>query len=1080
MTTPAELAWQQEIVHALKTHQDFTVLADDDYDRSKALVPRVFLDFIEKTQSELLTRHSKSALVDGLEKALDRPDLHVPVPDDKKLRLPSVLDVWRNGYRLGDDIVHVAFWRPRDAVDPEMVEKYKANRFGVIQELHYDNQPGAEGNRLDLALFINGIPVVTVELKNQFTGQGTDNAEWQYRCDRSPNAPIFKFPHRAIVHFAVDRENARMATRLHGLATFFLPFNRGRDGGRGNPPLVTDHGEKSSTAYLWDDFVQTDGRPGVPPSRQIRAAWSRDRLLDILQSYATLEEPDLTDAQKQALSPLEKARKATLIFPRYHQYDAIDDMLGHTVQHGVGHPYLVKHSTGSGKSYTMAWLAHQLGALYRAGGKQKVYGTVIIVTDRLQLDSQLRDLVVSVSSYDNVHVAHTTEQLGNHLREKGSKIESSRIITTTLQKFFHLHKTGLGGSIQADVAIIIDEAHGSQGNTLQASMEEVLNMLSEASQANLSYYAFTATPRPMTREIFGIGEEGKKIPFHVYGMRQAREERFIVDVLRNMVFCAQTAELGTDNPDEEVAGGDLVSIAAEKQEMVEAKASFILRHFVKHRVAHNIDGSSPHSMDIAGRAMVLAPSVVAGVRYFRTLRRLIDEHGIEDGGGNPLRVLVAFTGDHDDPDKEKQPGVKAHQVSEARLNDDGAAGLAIAKKLRETHHILVAVNKFQTGFDEPRLMAMYVDKNLRDINAVQTLSRLNRPHKGMKGPDSSTLPRVVDFVNDPAEVIGSFVEEDEGCLGGYKFLTEQYIGDLYAALNAALDEDRLPQFLEIEAKYREARKKARSLDPDTAADSGAFAHFFAEQYASYKDLPADDRFAVRANLQRYLTYWPLACLVLTDAYPVNSELRQTRSDYRRMVKRFYDYVTYSDIAGDPKLAKLKSDDIHIEGGVALVELDNQVGLWEQYAYGDGTLPASEDAVNEPAPMEYTIARRKRVVPKKIIDLVNRYNATVGALTDDAQSQGDNVLSILERVANRVHNTPVLTAAAKSNEQDQYVNLYKLVWTEAVDELADGVEHDPAADETEKRVLKLVAKEPAAAFEEWAVDSYKTHNEEHAA
>jgi len=390
MTTPAELPWQQEIVKALVTHQGYTLLKDEDYDVRRAVVPSAFLAFIQRTQPVLLTRHSADALVAGLANALDRPDLHVPT--ERQLDLPSVLDVWRKGFRLGDDTVRVAYWRPRDAVDPRLMGAYEANGLGVIQELHYDTQAGAEGNRLDLVLFVNGIPVVTVELKNQFTGQGTGNAVEQYRCDRSPVAPVFRFPHRAIVHLAVDRENARMATRLRGKDTFFLPFNRGKDGGSGNPPLTTIHGEKSSTAYLWDDFDQIDDRPGMAGTRRIRAAWSRDRLFDILQSYATLEEPDLTGAER-ALAPLEKAQRATLIFPRYHQYDAIDDMLAHTAEHGVGHRYLIKHSTGSGKSYTMAWLAHQLGALHRDSGQHKVFGTVVIVTDRLQLDSQLRELV---------------------------------------------------------------------------------------------------------------------------------------------------------------------------------------------------------------------------------------------------------------------------------------------------------------------------------------------------------------------------------------------------------------------------------------------------------------------------------------------------------------------------------------------------------------------------------------------------------------------------------------------------------------------------------------------------------------
>jgi hypothetical protein len=478
-------------------------------------------------------------------------------------------------------------------------------------------------------------------------------------------------------------------------------------------------------------------------------------------------------------------------------------------------------------------------------------------------------------------------------------------------------------------------------------------------------------------------------------------------------------------------------------------------------------------MDLSGRAMVLAPSVAAGVRYFRTIRRLIDEHSLTDGGANPLRVLIAFSGEHDDPDAAAVPGVTGGQVSEARLNDDRAAGAAIARKLRETHHILVAVNKFQTGFNEPRLMAMYVDKNLRDINAVQTLSRLNRQFKGMKGPDRATLPHVVDFVNDPAEVVRAFIEEDAGSMGGYKFLTPKYIEDLYAALNATLDEDCLPEFLALEAGYREAKRKAQPLDPSTAADSGPFANFFAERYAAYKALPPDKSSALKADLTRFLTYWPLACLVLKDAYPEDSAVRTARNHYCRLVKRFYDYVKYSAM-DDPRAAKLNADDIHIEGGVSLVELDNQHGAWQQHVYGERS-PTS--TLSEPVPMEYTTAPVRHAVPKKIIDLINRYHASVGAVVDDAQAQGGSVLPILEHVAHLVHATPKLAAAAKSNEQSQYVTLYKHVWIETVDELADKVSHDPEADEAEKKVLQFLAHQEAANFEGWAVDSYKTHKEE---
>jgi type I restriction enzyme, R subunit len=626
----------------------------------------------------------------------------------------GIVDVLRNGVKHGPLNVDLFYGAPSPG-NPAAVERYAANRFVVTRQLRYSSD--ATRLALDLTLFVNGLPVATFELKNSLTKQTVEDAVAQYKRDRSSKELIFRFG-RCLAHFAVDDAEVRFCTRLDGDKSWFLPFNRGYHGGAGNPPNPAG----LKTDYLW------------------RQTLSRDSLTETIEHYAAL----LTTKE-----PRPGRKSSTQIFPRYHQLDVVRKLLVDAGARGAGRRYLVQHSAGSGKANSIAWLAHGLIGLKHDG--DPVFDSVIVVTDRRVLDRQI-DATIKQFSQVGATVGHARRS--GDLRQF---IESGKkIIVSTVQKFpFILDEIGTAHA-DGSFAIVIDEAHSSQGvKTTRAmsralsggagddegeeeSFEDRINRLIEAQKMlpNASYFAFTATPKNKTLEIFGEpydeGGETKHRPFHTYTMKQAIEERFTVDVLAHYTTVASYYRLVAtvdDDPmfDTRRASSKLQAFVEGNDHAIGIKAQIIVDHLHDEVLGTRKIGGQ-------ARAMVVTGSIERALEYFHAINAYLRERR------SSIEAIVAFSGEHEYGGKS---------VTEASLN--GFPSNSIVEKIREDpYRLLVCADKFQTGYDEPLLHTMYVDKMLSGVQAVQTLSRLNRAHPGKYDAF------VLDFANDAETIEAAF------------------------------------------------------------------------------------------------------------------------------------------------------------------------------------------------------------------------------------------------------------------------------------------------------------------------------------
>ena len=701
----------------------YEVLSRDGYDKSLCLIPSEVVTFIRETQPKAWEALERQYGADTERNVLSRLS--------REIERWGTLHVLRNGIKDRGQKLRLAYFKPSSGLNPEHLALYRQNRLGVVRQLRYSTQ---NEKSLDVVIFLNGLPLATAELKNSLTGQFVERAKKQYREDRDQREPLFRFK-RCLVHFAVGNEEVWMTTRLQGRKTFFLPFNKGsEDGGEGNPVNPTGH----ATAYLWEGILQPDS------------------LLDLLQNYLHLQE--ITDRVYDAAEGkvVEKTAEV-LIFPRFHQLDTVRKLLAAAKAEGVGHNYLVQHSAGSGKSNSIAWLAHQLAKLYRTSdAKDRLFDTIIVVTDRRVLDQQLQRTIKQFEQVQGVvlPVDAGAEQL-RHALEKGKDI-----VITTLQKFPFISEAvaGLEGK---RFAIIIDEAHSSQsgeyskhlkqalGATLEDAESEdadtepdledriVAEIRTRGRQPHLSYFAFTATPKGKTLELFGRkNPDGQFVAFHVYSMRQAIEEKFILDVLTNYTTFKRYFKLvksieDDDEYERSKAVRALTSWVDLQDHAIETKARIILDHFL---------GVTANAIRGRGRAMLVTRSRLHAVRFYQKLHTIM-----EDERGLPFKPLVAFSGKVKDPDT-------GAEYYENTLN-----GLPYRVSIQDAfkypeYRILVVANKFQTGFDEPLLHTMYVDKRLGGVQAVQTLSRLNRT----AWSEGKVDPVVLDFVNEVEDIQSAF------------------------------------------------------------------------------------------------------------------------------------------------------------------------------------------------------------------------------------------------------------------------------------------------------------------------------------
>jgi type I restriction enzyme, R subunit len=744
-----EYAFESHVEEVLLQNSGWTKGIVSEWNVERALFPARVISFLHKTQATLWAQMQalhgvglETLVIDALAKELD---------------VKGALHVLRHGFKFYGKTFRLGYFKPAHGLNPDIQQLYCENQLTVTRQVpcHPTNH-----DTVDLVFALNGLPVATCELKNPGTHQTWRHAVAQYVKDRDPRAPLFQFKRRALVHFAADPDEVHMTTRLRGEATYFLPFNRGsRPGevqcGAGNP----QHPSGYRTGYFWEDVLQ------------------RDSILDILGNFMFVEksETKVDDGH----GGQRRVANESMVFPRYHQLDSVRKIVHHARQEGAGHNYLVQHSAGSGKTNSISWLSHRLSSLHDDADR-KIFDCVVVITDRRVLDQQLQDAIYQIEHAQGVVKAidQDSRQLADAL------IDGTQIVVTTLQKFPFvlrglLHAAGAehhslateeekrqARAWQAAIAarryaVIVDEAHSSQtGETArelktilstgaaeseegEADWEDRLNqiMQSRGRQPNLSFFAFTATPKGKTLELFGCpGASGLPEPFHLYSMRQAIEEGFILDVLTNYTTYStfyRLLKVVEDDPTfpKKKSARALAKFMSLHPHNIEQKTEVVVEHF-RRTVKHRLGGRA--------KAMVVTPSRLHAVRYMLAFKRYIAENGYTD-----IRPLVAFSGAVSDP----ETGI---DYTEPGMNVDVVTGKPISESQLPSrfdspdYQVLLVANKYQTGYDQPLLHTMYVDKRLDGVQAVQTLSRLNRM---VPGKDA---PFVLDFVNEAEDIQRAF------------------------------------------------------------------------------------------------------------------------------------------------------------------------------------------------------------------------------------------------------------------------------------------------------------------------------------
>ncbi|MFZ6693303.1 type I restriction endonuclease subunit R [Undibacterium sp. SXout20W] len=775
MSKANELTFQNDMIRQLQANGWLLGKAEH-YNRELALYPEDVLGFVKDTQDEqwqkfcaLYPVQPEQKFLERLAQQLNKAD---PNAANKEIRSFGTLGVLRHELKDRSTRFTLCQFAPEHDLNPDTLERYKQNRLRVVPELTYSPwataahlaETGVKAKewRIDLVLFVNGIPVATLELKSEFK-QAVHNAMKQYRTTRLPVDPITKkpeplltFKRGALVHFAVSQYEVCMTTRLEGESTFFLPFNKGtHDGGAGNDAPVDVN--QYATDYLWNEVL-------LP-----------DNLLKILGRYVHLQIEDKEDWEGR------KYKKESLIFPRYHQWDVVNKLLDAARTEGPGHKYLIQHSAGSGKSNSIAWSAHQLSSLYDDKGN-KLFHSVIVVTDRTVLDAQLQDTIAQFEQTDGV-VGRINNQEGDGSKsEKLAKaLENSQpIIIVTIQTFPFVLKA-IENSVslkERNYVVIADEAHSSQTGSTARQLKEVLMVDGSASEEdelstedildaavssrrasnNLSYLAFTATPKTKTLELFGrlprpeepASKTNKPAAFHVYSMRQAIEEGFILDVLKNYTNYKVAYNLAMKMKDVD-------------QEVESKKAKVKLNQWVRlhdHNISQKVmvivEHFKTHVMGLLGgqaKAMVVTSSRKEAVRYKQAFDKYLIEKMKSEQGYQQIHAMVAFSGEVEFNDKDPNAEMFLGQkFTETNMNPN-LKGRDMRKAFdTDDYQVMIVANKFQTGFDQPKLCAMYVDKKLGGVECVQTLSRLNRTYPGKA--EVGTF--ILDFFNEPEEILAAF------------------------------------------------------------------------------------------------------------------------------------------------------------------------------------------------------------------------------------------------------------------------------------------------------------------------------------
>lgn len=817
-----EKRFESDIEHFLLTKGGYTKGDMSTYDREKAIDMPKLIEFIKATQPKQWERYVRNYKDEAEKKLYKR--------FNESVEAHGLLYVLRHGINDRGVRLKVCYFRPQSTLNQDVIDNYNANILTCTRQFKYSTE---NENSIDMVLSLNGIPIVALELKNQLTGQSVEDGKTQFMYKRNPKEKCFHLNRRFLVYFAVDLYEVEMTTHLRGKDTLFLPFNQGSNGagevgGAGNP----ENPDGYATSYLWEKVL------------------TKDTLMDILQRYMHLEVEEKTII-KNGREVIKRSEK--LIFPRYHQLDVVTKLLAHAREHGSGHNYLIQHSAGSGKSNSIAWLAYGLANLHDKDNNN-VFDSVIVISDRKVLDSQLQD---TISSFDHTKGLVETIGEGKTSRDLLEAInDGKKIIVTTLQKFPVIYKE-VDEVKGKRFAIIADEAHQSQTGSsafkmkmaltdteealreyaeiegkLEEEMEDgedklVKELLAHGPHKNISYFAFTATPKEKTLEMFG-----KKMPdgtyraHHIYSMRQAIEEGFILDVLKNYMTyetCYQIAKATEDNP--EVPPSKAVRTIkryASLHPYVLSQKTAIMVELFREITRHKIGGRA--------KAMVVTASRLHAVRYYHEFKRYIEMMGYDD-----VDILVAFSGVVPDGGVE---------YTEEKLNKRKDGTTIKEKQLpaefaTDEFNVLIVAEKYQTGFDEPLLHTMFVDKPLKGVKAVQTLSRLNRVYPGKE----DTF--ILDFVNTKKDIEEAFKPYYEATVLDEE-INVNLIYDTQIGLRKMMvytDED-IEKFVKIYYKKGE----------QTETDLGKMTSVLKPVVEKYKKLDEDDRYKFKSLLNNF-TRW---------------------------------------------------------------------------------------------------------------------------------------------------------------------------------------------------------------------------------
>ena len=890
------------------------------------------------------------------------------------VQMDGLLSVMRHGFKHRGMDFKVCYFKPESTLNDVAVKRYEQNVCQCIRQWHYSEQ---NNNSVDMMLAINGIPVVAIELKNQLTGQTVDNAKLQWQYDRDQREPAFWLNHRILAYFAVDLYEAWMTTELKGADTYFLPFNQGsngagNDGGAGNPQAEDDN---YVTSYIWENVLQ------------------KDSLLDIIQKFISFE----VKTEKKDGKNVTKKR---LIFPRFHQLDVVRKLIADVRENGSGNNYLIQHSAGSGKSNSIAWTAYRLASLHN-DTNEPVFTSVVIVTDRRNLDAQLQETITGFDHMFGSVCAIDEKKSSKDLRDALNA--GKRIIVTTLQKFLVIYEE-VDDTTDKRFAIIVDEAHSSQTGSsaikLKAALADVSDALKEYAELegkaedellddndrlvremiahgrhkNLSFFAFTATPKGATLEMFGTEwNDGSYHPFHVYSMRQAIEEGFILDVLQNYTTyrtCYQIAKNTKDNPD--VPQSKALKTIKKYEELhpynIQQKSAIIVETF-RNVTKQKIKGK--------GKMMVVTSSRLAAVRYYHEIKNYLESNGYND-----VEILAAFSGSIKDPDDKRDI-----EWTESKLN--GVNESQTKQIFHDEGNILIVAEKYQTGFDEPLLHTMIVDKKLRGVKAVQTLSRLNRTH-----PDKQDT-FILDFVNSKEDILKAFQPFYQETL-----LAQEINTDLIYKTQKMLREFKIYDDSDIEnvnkIYFDEDKRKANKIQ-------AAITNALLPIQRKYNDLNQEQRYQFRKLCRTFVKWY----------------------GYITQIARMFDKQMHDEYIFCSYLAKVVPAD-----PTTPFDLGDRVKLeyynLEKTYEGSIGLVKEEKGVYEPAKLKKPVKMSETLSPlEQVIEKINQQY--VGNFTD-----GDKV--VITALHQKLKNNKKLMKAAKTDGRQIFEkNIFPQLFDDAAQE-----------------------------------------------